>query len=53
MAQVVERATGVRGWQPAELKGLLEVLDLDLPLRDDQPRDQAADRRDGRRTMVS
>jgi hypothetical protein len=53
VAQVVERATGVRGWQPAELKGLLEVLDLDLRLRDDQPRDQPADRRDSRRTMVS
>jgi len=53
VAQIVERATGVRGWQPAELKGLLEVLDLDLRLRDDQPRDQPADRRDSRRTMVS
>jgi hypothetical protein len=29
----VERATGVRGWQPAELRGLLETLELRLPLR--------------------
>jgi hypothetical protein len=43
---VVERATGVRGWQPAELLGLLEALDLDLRLRDqrDQPREQGAPR---------
>ncbi|HEV8424380.1 MAG TPA: hypothetical protein VGS14_04235 [Actinomycetes bacterium] len=34
VALVVERATGVRGWQPAELSSLLEVLDLHLPLRD-------------------
>ena len=43
VAMVVERATGVRGWQPAELLGLLQTLDLDLHLRDqrrDQPRDQ-------------
>jgi hypothetical protein len=55
VAQVVERATGVRGWQPAELQALLEALDLDLRLRDqshDQPRDRR-DQRDARRTMVS
>jgi hypothetical protein len=43
VALVVERATGVRGWQPAELRTLLRALDLDLGLRDrDQqgPRDQ-------------
>ena len=39
VAMVVERATGVRGWQPAELLGLLEALDLDLHLRGQ--RDQA------------
>jgi hypothetical protein len=33
VAMVVERATGVRGWQPAELRGLLETLELRLPLR--------------------
>jgi hypothetical protein len=43
VAMVVERATGVRGWQPAELRSLLEVLDLPLPLRD----------RPGSRTLVS
>jgi hypothetical protein len=37
VAQVVERATGVRGWQPNELQALLGALDLDLRLRD-QPR---------------
>jgi hypothetical protein len=55
VAQVVERATGVRGWQPNELQALLEALDLDLRLRD-QPREQPRDQRDGRdarRTMVS
>jgi hypothetical protein len=36
---VVERATGVRGWQPAELTALLETLGLDLHLRE-QHRDQ-------------
>jgi hypothetical protein len=51
VAQVVERATGVRGWQPTELQTLLETLDLDLRLRD-QPRDQR-DHRDTRRSMVS
>jgi hypothetical protein len=45
VAMVVERATGVRGWQPAELRVLLETLDLHLPLRD---RDQR-----GPRTLVS
>jgi hypothetical protein len=39
MAMVVERATGVRGWQPAELTALLQTLELDLPLRE-QRRDQ-------------
>jgi hypothetical protein len=55
VAQVVERATGVRGWQPNELQALLEALDLDLRLRD-QPREQPRDQRDGRDarpTMVS
>jgi hypothetical protein len=55
VAQVVERATGVRGWQPTELQALLETLDLDLRLRDEpreQPRERR-DRRDARRTMVS
>jgi hypothetical protein len=55
VAQVVERATGVRGWQPTELQTLLEALELDLRLRD-QPREQPRDRRDRRdtsRTMVS
>jgi hypothetical protein len=33
VAVVVERATGVRGWQPSELRDLLDTLDLDLPLR--------------------
>ena len=51
MATVVERATGVRGWQPAELMGLLEALDLDLDLRE-QRRDQATPR-DARTTLVS
>jgi hypothetical protein len=39
VAMVVERATGVRGWQPAELTALLQTLELDLPLRE-QRRDQ-------------
>jgi hypothetical protein len=39
VAMVVERATGVRGWQPAELLGLLEVVEVDLRLRD-HPRDR-------------
>jgi hypothetical protein len=37
VAQVVERATGVRGWQPTELQALLQTLELDLRLRDQQP----------------
>jgi hypothetical protein len=54
---VVERATGVRGWQPAELLGLLEALDLDLHVREqrdqrDQPRERGA-RRAARATLVS
>ena len=52
VAMVVERATGVRGWQPAELLGLLEALDLDLHLRD-QRRDQPRERRPAARTKVS
>jgi hypothetical protein len=51
VATVVERATGVRGWQPAELMGLLEALDLDLDLREHRP-DQATPR-DARTTLVS
>jgi len=39
VALVVERATGVRGWQPAELMALLDTLELDLRLRE-QRRDQ-------------
>jgi hypothetical protein len=39
VAMVVERATGVRGWQPAELLGLLEVVEVELRLRD-HPRDR-------------
>jgi hypothetical protein len=54
VAMVVERATGVRGWQPAELLGLLEALDLDLHLRGqhDQGREPAAPRAT-RTTLVS
>ncbi|HEV3012071.1 MAG TPA: hypothetical protein VG499_02255, partial [Actinomycetota bacterium] len=54
VALVVERSTGVRGWQPAELLGLLEALDLDLHLRDqrDQPREAGAPR-GNRATLVS
>jgi hypothetical protein len=52
VAMVVERATGVRGWQPAELLGLLQTLDLDLHLRD-QRRDQPRDRRPAARSKVS
>jgi hypothetical protein len=43
VAQVVERATGVRGWQPTELQALLQTLELDLRLRD-QRRDQPTQR---------
>jgi hypothetical protein len=39
VAMVVERATGVRGWQPAELTALLDTLELDLRLRE-RRRDQ-------------
>jgi hypothetical protein len=52
VAMVVERATGVRGWQPAELLGLLDTLELDLHLRD-QRRDQPRDRRPAARSKVS
>jgi hypothetical protein len=48
---VVERATGVRGWQPAELMALLETLELDLRLRE-QRRDQR-DQRVAARAQVS
>jgi hypothetical protein len=53
VAMVVERATGVRGWQPAELLGLLEALELDLHLRGqhDQAREPAP--RAARATLVS
>jgi hypothetical protein len=54
VAMVVERATGVRGWQPAELTALLEALELDLRLRD-QPRDrnERPDAAAARATLVS
>ena len=54
VAMVVERATGVRGWQPAELTALLEALELDLRLRD-QPRDRNERPEDAaaRATLVS
>ncbi|HEV3497177.1 MAG TPA: hypothetical protein VHA34_12585 [Actinomycetes bacterium] len=54
VAMVVERATGVRGWQPAELMGLLEALELHLDLREqrDQRRDQTGPR-GARTTLVS
>jgi hypothetical protein len=43
VATVVERATGVRGWQETELRDLLKALDLDLPLRDRRdPRTRAS-----------
>jgi hypothetical protein len=51
VAMVVERATGVRGWQPAELMALLEALELDLRLRE-QRRDQR-DQRVAARAQVS
>jgi hypothetical protein len=56
VAMVVERATGVRGWQPAELTALLEALELDLRLRDqrrDQPRDRNERPDAARATLVS
>jgi hypothetical protein len=53
VAQVVERATGVRGWQPTELQALLQALELDLRLRD-QRRDQPTQRASGAvRSLVS
>jgi hypothetical protein len=53
VALVVERATGVRGWQPAELQTLLETLELDLRLRE-QRRDQPTRQRPhGARWLVS
>jgi hypothetical protein len=53
VAQVVERATGVRGWQPTELQALLQTLELDLRLRD-QRRDQPTQRaRRPARSLVS
>jgi hypothetical protein len=51
VAMVVERATGVRGWQPDELTALLETLELDLRLRE-QRRDQR-DQRVAARAQVS
>ena len=52
VATVVERATGVRGWQPAELQALLETLELDLHLRE-QRRDAQEQRPRAARTLVS
>jgi hypothetical protein len=52
VAVVVERATGVRGWQPAELQALLEALELDLHLRE-QRRDRQERRPRAARTLVS
>jgi len=52
VAVVVERATGVRGWQPAELQALLEALELDLHLRE-QRRDRQEQRPRAARTLVS
>jgi hypothetical protein len=52
VAMVVERATGVRGWQPAELETLLGTLELDLRLRD-QGRDRPEPRPGSARTLVS
>jgi hypothetical protein len=51
VATVVERATGVRGWQPAELHALLDALDLDLGLRDQ--RRERPEPRPARTTLVS
>jgi hypothetical protein len=53
VAQVVERATGVRGWQPTELVAMLEALDLDLRLREQRRDAQDQPRRGAARTMVS
>ena len=54
VAMVVERATGVRGWQPTELTAMLEALDLDLRLRE-QRRDAQDQRAPGeaRTSLVS
>ena len=52
VATVLERATGVRGWQPAELQTLLDTLELDLRLREPRP-DRPEQRRRGARTLVS
>jgi hypothetical protein len=53
VAQVVERATGVRGWQPTELAAMLEALDLNLRLREQHRDAQDQPRRGAARTMVS
>jgi hypothetical protein len=52
VAMVVERATGVRGWQPAELHTLLDTLELDLGLRD-RRQDRPEQRPRADRTLVS
>jgi hypothetical protein len=52
VAMVVERTTGVRGWQPAEVLTLLDTLELDLRLRE-QRRDQQEGRPRNARTLVS
>jgi hypothetical protein len=53
VAMVVERATGVRGWQPNELTAMIEALDLDLRLREQRRDQEDQPRRSGARTMVS
>ena len=53
VAMVVERATGVRGWQPTELTAMLEALDLDLRLREQRRDQQDQPRRAAARTLVS
>jgi hypothetical protein len=53
VAMVVERATGVRGWQPTELTAMLEVLHLDLRLREQRRDQQDQPRRPAARTLVS
>jgi hypothetical protein len=53
VAMVVERATGVRGWQPNELTAMIEALDLDLRLREQRHDQEDQPRRSGARTMVS
>jgi hypothetical protein len=52
VAMVVERATGVRGWQPTELTAMLEVLDLDLRLREQRRDAQDEQPRRAVRTLV-